>query len=131
MNVHIGKRGLVLLMFGGVFITYGLALKDVPQRMSLPLYSGVPITWQGWAWAATGALACLAALSTSREWWGFTVLFPMPSLWTVGFLVGFLSGKLPPNGALLWALLVGILLVLADWPEPPPTVKAEREGFEL
>lgn len=119
MNVHIGKRGLVLLMFGGVFITYGLALKDVAQTLSLPLYGSIPITVQGWAWVVTGALGCLAALTNSREWWGFTALFPMPVLWVVGFLAAFVDGKYPINGALLWALLVGILFVLSDWPEPP------------
>ena len=121
MNVHIGKRGLVLLMFGGVFITYGLALKEVPQSASLPLYAGVPIAWQGWAWVATGGLACLAALSSSREWWGFTLLFPMPALWALGFTLASFTKHTPINGALLWALIVGILLVLSDWPEPPKT----------
>lgn len=121
MNVHIGKRGLVLLMFGGVFISYGLALKDVPQQVSLPLYAGIPIAWQGWAWIVTGALAALTALSSSREWWGFTVLFPMPALWALGFTLAALTQHQPINGALLWALVVGILLVISDWPEPPQT----------
>lgn len=121
MSVHIGKRGLMLLMFGGVFITYGLAIKDAPQSVSLPLYAGVPIAWQGWAWVATGTLACLAALTNHREWWGFTLLFPMPALWSTGFALATLTDHRPINGALLWALIVGILLVLSDWPEPPHT----------
>lgn len=125
MNFHIGKRGLVLLMFGGVFISYGFALKDVAQKLSLPLYAAVPVSWQGYAWIATGVLACLAALSNSREWWGFTALFPMPALWAVGFLIAFLQGLMPINGALLWSLFVGVLLVLSDWPEPPPQHRQE------
>ncbi len=119
MNVHIGKRGLVLLMFGGVFISYGLALREA-QPTVLWLFSSIPTEIQGWAWIITGALAAVCAFTSSREWWGFTALFPMPSLWSVGFLFAFLRDEARINGTLVWALVVGILLVISDWPEPPP-----------
>lgn len=131
MNIHIGKRGLVLLMFGGIFVAYGLALKDANQHLSLPLFAWCPMQWQGWAWVATGGFAMLMALSNRKEWWGFTALFPMPLLWTIGFIAAFAAGRLPLNGALLWALLTGILVVLSDWPEPPAKVAGVAPEGEL
>ncbi len=129
MNIHIGKRGLVLLMFGGIFVTYGLLLKDVPQHFALPLFAWCPMAAQGWAWVVTGAAGMLMALTNHREWVGYTALFPMPALWTVGFVAAFLTGHQPLNGALLWALLVGILIVVADWPEPPAKAPEVAEGL--
>jgi hypothetical protein len=43
----------------------------------------------------------------------------MPFLQAVGFLVGYFTSHLSWTGVVVWALLVGILVVLADWPEPP------------
>ncbi|MGZ4587272.1 MAG: hypothetical protein ACXVX9_05675 [Mycobacteriaceae bacterium] len=120
MNIHIGKRGLVLLMFGGIFIAYGLLLKDAPQHVSLPLLAWCPIRWQGWAWVVTGGAGMLLALTSRREWVGFIALFPMPVVWTIAFTAAFFTHAQPLNGALLWALLTGILYVVADWAEPPP-----------
>jgi hypothetical protein len=127
MNIHIGKRGLVLLMFGGIFIAYGLAVKDAPQSMSLPLFAWCPMLIQGWAWVLTAAAGMLMALSSRREWLGFVILYPMPAAWVMGFLAAFVIHKQPLNGALVWALIVGILIVVADWAEPPTEVAEVAE----
>ncbi|MGZ4518865.1 MAG: hypothetical protein ACXVXP_15490 [Mycobacteriaceae bacterium] len=131
MNIHIGKRGLVLLMFGGIFIAYGLAVKDAPQHLSLPLFAWCPMLIQGWAWILTGAVGMLMALTDRREWIGFVVLYPMPSAWVVGFLAAWVIHKQPLNGALLWALLTGILIVVADWAEPPTGIESTEVAQEL
>jgi hypothetical protein len=122
VNIHIGKRGLVLLMFGGIFIAYGLALKDTPPNHSLPLFAWCPMVIQGWLWVTTGAVGMLMAITSRREWLGFVALFPMPMAWVIGFIAAWIIHRQPLNGALVWGLLVGILVVVADWPEPPTEV---------
>ena len=119
MNIHIGKRGLVLLMFGGVWASIGIGLRDAPQSRSIPLFHSIPMEWQAWAWIATGLLAIFLALTARNEWRGYPVLFPMPFFQAVGYGVGLFTNHLPLTGVVVWALLVGILFVLADWPEPP------------
>jgi hypothetical protein len=45
----------------------------------------------------------------------------------MGFLAAFVIHKQPLNGALVWALIVGILIVVADWAEPPTEVAEVAE----
>ena len=127
MNIQIGKRGLVLLMFGGVWVSIGLVARDVPQARSLPLYHFIPMQWQAWAWIVTGLLAVLLTLTARNEWRGYPVLFPMPFMQAVGYGVGFFTNHLSFVMFDMWLLLLGILVVIADWPEPPVQQQLEAD----
>ena len=127
MNIRIGKRGSVLLMFGAVWVSIGLGIRDLPQSHSLPLFHSIPMVWQAWAWIVTGALAMLLALTSRNEWRGYPVLFPMPFFQALGFIAGFFTNHLSWTGVSVWVLLTGILVVIADWPEPP----VQQTGDEL
>lgn len=125
MNVHIGKRGLVLLMFGAVWVTIGFGIKDLPQSQSIPLYHPVPMTWQALAWIITGAIAMLLALTNHNEWRGYPILFPMSATQAIGYAFWLPTMHRAWTGVAVWVLMTAILVVIADWAEPP--VKVTRE----
>lgn len=110
------RRSTYLLLFGAAWIIYGLAIKDVPQASSIPLYATIPVAWQGWAWVTCGALA-VASVASPWRWTrnvGFTVAIVPAALWALGFAFLWVAKPHPAigwQGALVWGVLALLALV--------------------
>lgn len=112
---HVSRRTLYLILFGAAWIVYGLAVHDVPQGASLPVYATVPTEWQGWAWVACGS-ACVAGAVVPRfpRVVGFMAAVLMPILWSLGFAVAGVGGAhFAWRGAVIWGLFAALATLSA------------------
>ncbi|MFF0736919.1 hypothetical protein ACFYVK_35560 [Streptomyces chartreusis] len=121
----LGRRGAILLSYGGVWSLYGYAQLVSPQpdqRGLAPLLERVPLAVWGWAWVVTGLIAIASAwLPQGRDWPGFLSLPLMVLPWMASYLAAWLTGDFPRGwvAALVWAVIAVPVLVVAGWPEPP------------
>jgi hypothetical protein len=81
-------------------------------------------------WVISAALAALAAIPQQAvpQWLGFTALMPIPAAWALSYAASWLmwlalgvGNQAGWAGALIWGLLVGVIAVVAGWPEASPT----------
>jgi hypothetical protein len=118
-----------LVLFAAVSLVYGFAVAgSEPSRPGLELITGTVIKLGFWAfcWIAAGVFA-IALSILHRTWIGYVLLMPMPMLWAGAYTAAFLldlftDGQGTPTawaGGLVWGLLVGLLVIIAGWPEPP------------
>lgn len=133
LRQRLGRRGLVLLLFGLAWIVEGASfflLTDIysaqPQYF---LLDRLPLHVQGALWMASGLVSAVVAFRPRREpdTLGFLAVSAMPMLIAASFLVGtatyILLGSslwvLGALGFLAWSPIVLALAVVASWYEPP------------
>ena len=132
---RIGRRGLVLLLFGVAWCVQGAAyflLRDL--FASVPDYfilDRLPLPVQGCAWIASGLLSMRSGIKPRHEddTSGFLAVSAMPMLTAASALAGTVTYAWNGNplwvlGALTvlaWAPIVVALSVVASWYEPPIT----------
>lgn len=130
---RLGRRGLVLLLFGCAWITNGAAyflLHDL--FTSLPAYflvDRLPLVVQGAAWIGSGIFSVSAAFRHRREddTAGFLAVSFMPLVSTASYLVGTVTYAITGDplwilgvlSFLAWAPIIMALAVVASWYEPP------------
>lgn len=114
-----GRRGAILLGLGIIWIGRAAAVLLAPDSPKYALLS----SWtepRAAAWAATGIVAIICAwLPQGRDRSGFLGLYLMPLYRFLAYLVGGLAGE--PRGwvgALAWAGVMYLIVVIAGWPEP-------------
>lgn len=135
-DIRFGRRGAVLVLFALIYATYGVGLylagigegrrptglELLTEKLEIPL-GGLAVAWVG-----CGAAAAVASLPRLLipQWLGFTVLFPMPALWVGCYLWSWTTflwihhgSPLAWVGVLIWGLLIGIISIVAGWPEAP------------
>jgi len=132
---RLGRRGLVLLLFGLTWIVQGSSFFLLPS-----LYAGhpkffpldhLPLWVQGALWIGSGMLSAFAAQRPRREddTSGFLAVSAMPMLLGASYLIGAISYAWEGNqlwvlGALsflAWSPVIVALAVVASWYEPPLT----------
>ena len=128
---RLGFRGRFLLLVGAAYLAQGVAATEdwgiAPHDLAPP-----------WARAALWIVAGLIAIVTA---WrpvrdvnpaGWLALYIPPALWSVSYMISWIASlvpelDLPGNGhgypgalmyALIWAMVVAVVLVCSDWPEP-------------
>lgn len=94
-----GLRGWLLLLWGSVWVTWGLALTAYPaDRAANPLYDVVtrylPLMTWGWVWCAVGAIGALCG-ALRRHGLGFKVLSFMPAGWGIGLAASYFTAGSP------------------------------------
>lgn len=130
----IGRRGAVLVLFACVYIVFGFAIAGVePARPGMELVTRwVPLSTLGFFWILSGVIA-VGLSAPSRSWAGYGTLMAMPLLWGLTnaaayiiYACNYLFGSALPYGAsiawagaLVWGLIVGVLGIVAGWPEVP------------
>jgi hypothetical protein len=148
-----GRRGAWLLMFGGLWIVFGLGqlLEPTPAR-SWVLYEHLPVIVEAVAWWITGAVAVGVGLRghARPDALGHVALYLMPAIRVLSFTLSWLIYAVSSTGAalglwhthmgwsggwyaaLVWSLISVMLRLIADWPNPgrliprPPAGAAER-----
>lgn len=112
---RLSRRSLYLILFGAAWVVYGLAVHDLPQGASLPVYSSVPIQWQGWAWVVCGVV-CVAGgvVPHVPRVLGFMAAALMPILWCLGFVVAGLEHvHFAWRAAVIWGLFAALATMCA------------------
>lgn len=132
LSRRIGFRGTSLLLFGIVWVTFGLfqfwspspALRHEPNVIGL----FVPIHWMGLLWMASGLLAIGFsfvdnARHPARDTTGFVAAEVPPLLWALNYLASgiFLDYPRGIATAFIWVVCAGIIMNEARWPEPART----------
>lgn len=122
------KRSLVLIMFGVTFTLIGWSyLGQSAQIERSPAASlayrahlnMMPLDAWGWLFMACGLTAVACGL-THTHIVGFTALMAVAGWWGLEFVASWVINGYTRAliGALTWILLVGLLLVIASWPDP-------------
>ena len=129
-----GYRGTWLLIFGALWIVFGIAMLSNPER-PIPgaLHQYVPYEYRAVAWIVTGVVAIAFGLRRSPlDAWGHVALVTMPLVRALGFgyswllsIGSALVGAAPPLGypeawylMLIWLFITAAVRHVAGWPEP-------------
>ncbi|GAA3384524.1 hypothetical protein [Streptomyces racemochromogenes] len=131
LRVKLGRRGAILSCYGLVWILYGYAQLITPQpdqRGLGLLLRLMPLEAWGWCWIVAGITALASAWAPpGRDAAAFYALPLVVVPWMASYLVAWLDGGLPRGwvAAAVWAAITAPVLVVAGWPEPPRTKRAE------
>lgn len=133
----VGRRGLVLLIFGALWVTIGVGALTVPPPV--PRFSGtghaVPILslldgpQAGWIWVGSGAGAIVTGLVRrrrhGRDAVGFNFLLGPPILWALAYVWSFFMWVTTGEGrvsawaaSLVWVVFCAFIMLIAGWPDP-------------
>lgn len=142
----LGRRGSFLIMFGGIWIVYGLAilvLPDVSRFEDVPFVGPIVDSglW-GLVWAGCGMFGIWSAYRrphnpAGADRLGFNAILIPPMIWTAFYALSFLAGCasaiiglfVPGGGGsygqvsswigiVVWMIAVTVTLLIADWPDP-------------
>lgn len=147
-RLRVGRRGTALLLFGSIFAVYGCGLISSPTPIppglevvaELVAYLGGPSDLPGGMWLTLALIGTAAAFLRDpiAQGLGFGALMLMPALWSLFYLVAWIAWLTPGTtwafergwaGSLVWGLFVGLILLIAGWPEPPTAeLHAEDEA---
>lgn len=141
----LGRRGLLLLLFGVLWVLLGFGVLATPQpRFTGPGPAVLVLTVlddaaTGWLWIAAGLASITTGLMRrqmrGRDAIGFNLLLAPPMLWLIGFIWSFgvwlitdESGRASAGlGAIVWAIVCAWILLVAGWPDPDdPAYRAEK-----
>jgi hypothetical protein len=131
LSKRLGRRGAILLSYGGVWaiIGYGQITSPQPDQRGLRiLLERMPLDAWGWLWVASGLIAIVSAwLPPGHDWPGFLALPLMVLPWTASYLVAWLTGDFPRGwvAAVVWGAIAAPVLVVAGWREPPRPKREE------
>lgn len=142
-DLRFGRRGAVLVFFALIYATYGFGINEQaadngrrPNGLELlTVRWDIPLGWLAAAWVCCAALAVVASLPRLPipQWVGFGALFPMPALWVGSYLWSWITwltthhgNPLGWAGVLIWGLLMGLIGIVAGWPEAPKAPKAHK-----
>lgn len=126
------KRASVLLLLGVIFVINGWVMVDtadqlrrspIAQQSYAAHLDVVGMTTWGWAFAVIGAASAISGLFTRLPAWvGFGGLQLLASLWGLLFIASYAQTHYGRAwlGALQWGAIVGILVIISDWDDPPP-----------
>lgn len=123
MRLFPGFRATALIILAVVWFSVGLGLIDRPTIPGaghplpleyLPLWVRVGLWWLA---AVCAVVACFWPPGDDR--WGWVLLSLPASLRVVSYGVGAALGWLSPSYLVSWLMILGLLLLLASWPEPP------------
>lgn len=141
----IGRRGVFLLLFGSVYLIYGAALlaedanpalHDIfrflaHHHLDLEVYDGIP-------WITAGIVAIITGVAHPKnEWFGFVSLYFVAGLWVVlnflELIIDVFDGydTRAWAGVIIWGLVVGVILLVSGWPDPPPSTPYLTQSREL
>lgn len=131
LGERIGRRGASLLTLGVIWGLFGLSMISAPAAPAgVSLYELIPQQVFAVLWIASSLVAIVSAGFTTpgHDAWGFIALI-VPLLirvasftWAwVMFLVGHGGSERGWITAVVWSALIGLIVVIAGWAEPPAT----------
>jgi hypothetical protein len=116
---RVGYRGMVLLLFGTIYIFIGLAVIGADDYRPELIHTHLPTFVRVLIWDIPGLVAVGVAIDDKMQAWGFGLLFIPPAERAVSFLVAAVTvptwQRVP--GLLIYLLLVVVIAVMAAWPD--------------
>lgn len=138
---RLGRRGLVLSLFGVAWLIQGSAFFVLPGMgggSSGFWVDQLPQHVRGGLWLIAGTLSLVAALQTRRksDTFGFLAVSSMPLILTASFFMGFVARVVTGDptwvvgllGFSIWGVIALALGVIASWPEVPQAPITDDEG---
>jgi len=135
LRVHLGRRGLALVVFSLVFTVTGLAAIIEPAQDDgrYILYTMLPIPFRLVLWFVPAALGLWAAFrGTGRDGFGFAALVIPASVvslsyaWSgVFYAVGITDYSLGWTGTARWLLVLALILIVSGWKEAEEAEEAQ------
>jgi len=142
----VGRRGAVLLLFGVGYVVYGARVVSEPivtDPDRALLHYAVPAGWRAAVWITAGLIAVLTP--TVRRYTGrldtagFVVALLPPLATSASYLIAWFVWLLPLaiegdsagwGSAAIWAVLAGVILIVAGWPEATrfPSTREDADG---
>lgn len=127
---RLGRRGLVLTMLGAIWVLVGLSTLTTPARPEYTLLELFAVP-RGAAWVVTGIVAMVYAWRPQGEdRRGFLALYVMAAYRCAAYLLGWVAwvvdGVSMPGGpgeqngvfgALAWAAVVTLIVIISGWSE--------------
>ena len=127
-------RRTLLTLCAGFYLVIGLAHVFMTSSPSIDrgfgwLPTSADANDLGWAWVVGGALIGVAAWAPWRsEKVAFGTAILLPAVWACIYVISWaaFSNPLGLRSSLAWALIAGLLVLVAAWPNPslPPREEA-------
>lgn len=126
------KRASILLLLGIIFVINGwviidtadqLARSPIAQQSYAAHLDVFGMTAWGWIFAVVGSTSAIAGLVPRLPAWvGFAGLQLLATFWGLLFIASYAQTGYGRAwlGALQWGAIVGILVIISDWDDPPP-----------
>jgi hypothetical protein len=143
-----GRRGLLLLLMGSMWIVYGLTLMlaSSPPRFTaanqpVPVLSLLDQPAIGWLWAVAGCISVFVSMfrmhADGHDAWGFNALFVPAAVWFLAYLwsiaLWLASGETygratSASGATAWLIVCTFVLLFAGWMDVDDPAYKHSEG---
>lgn len=126
---QVGRRGAILLIFGGLWVVLGVSVLDEPE--SSLLHEVLSPQIRSTMWVSTGLVAALHAFRPPgiSDAIGFAALYVMPALRVLSYSLAWGASVMPglgPGDPDAWRLLavysaiLGAVVVMSGWAEEAP-----------
>jgi hypothetical protein len=126
-----GYRPTALVLFSLIWFSVGLGLvtqsTQVRAEHPLPL-EYLPIEWRVALWWVPALAGLVNAFwPPGKDKWGWALLSIPATFRACSYFVAAIFGWLDATYFISWAVILGILTLLALWPEPVPATVKEVE----
>lgn len=116
-----GYRPTALLLFSTIWFSVGLGLLTRPVQVEtthlLPI-EYLPVWVRVGLWWAPAVAGVISAFWSSEDKWGWALLSIPVTFRVTSYAIASVFGWLDPTYALSWTVILGVLALLAFWPEP-------------
>ena len=127
---RVGRRGLILILFGFVDLIMAWAIYSYPndgptnayagQKIMLNSLPGDPLDAWALIWLAVAMILFVNAFRRSDRV-GYAFAYGIKLLWASCFTIATITGLSPRAwvGTIAWALIAAVCGIIAGWPEGP------------
>lgn len=135
---YVGRHGLILILFGLIWIVFGLTIIFIPPAMPRFTAAVVPTSFgqvverpgTGWLWIASGLVSWCSAIFRryhQPDVVGFNALLLAPLMWVLFYAWSFIAAIVSHGiyglyrsvvGGIVWSIVLIAITVVAGWPDP-------------
>jgi hypothetical protein len=122
---RLGYRGLILLMFGLIYIMIGLSILGAEDYRPELVHTHLPLWFRLTLWIVPGIVSVAVSIDHKWQALGFGLLFLPPAERAISYLIAVVTipslQRIP--AVLIYLLLVLTVTFIASWPEPTEVQK--------
>lgn len=145
---NIGRRGVFLVMFGAIYLVFGVSVLSLSSRRFSDISPIVGPLLDDNLWGVMWIACALVAITTGvrRRWdprtdgMGFGALLIPPAAWTIFYAASVVAyfatngqfGRANSfSGMAVWSIVWFVILLVSGWPEPRvPPAEPHTDGEE-